>query len=89
MNEQEYKISGTCLYSAPTYQMVLKLLRKAHNIIIITYPVITDDDGECGCLWGYTIRKRLDSIHQNDEVYYNPEDATEAAILYIFEKNLI
>lgn len=73
---------------APTHQMTLKYLRKVHNIIIVTYPVVTDDDGECGCLWGYIIRKRLDSIHENDEVYYKPEDATEEAILYVL-KNLI
>lgn len=73
---------------AVTQQSAMAWLRKVHNIIIITYPVITDDDGECGCLWGYTIRKRLESIHENDEVYYNPEEATEAALLYVL-KNLI
>ncbi len=72
----------------PTIQMAMKWLRKEHNLCIVPLPVVTDDDGEGGCLWKYTISMKLKVLSDSENLYESPEIALDDAIKYCIE-NLI
>ena len=74
--------------SAPTQQMAMKYLRKVHTICIVSMPVVTDDDGEAGCLWYYIISRKLEVLHDSECLYGSSEIALNDAIKYCLE-NLI
>ncbi len=73
--------------TAPTIQMVIKWLQKIYKIIIIVSPSVTDDDGDAGCLWEYTIQNRLDIKYRSECLFEKTKDAYESAIKYYLENN--
>jgi len=75
-------------YTMPTIQMAMKWLRKVHNLCIVPLPVVTDDDGEGGCLWKYTISMKLKVLFDSENLYESPEIALDDAIKCCLE-NLI
>ena len=75
-------------YSAPTLQMAMKYLRKKHKLCIVSIPVVTDDDGDGGCLWNYVISRKLQPLYESESLYESPETALNNAIKYCLE-NLI
>ena len=75
-------------YSAPTLQMVMKYLRKKHKLCIVSMPVVTDDDGDGGCLWNFVISRKLKPLYESEHLYESPETAFNDAIKYCLE-NLI
>jgi len=75
-------------YTMPTHQMAMKWLRKKHNLCIVSLPLVTDDDGEGGCLWKYTILMKLKVLFDSGNLYESPEIALDDAIKYCLE-NLI
>jgi len=75
-------------YPCPTLQMAIKWLRKEHNLCIVPLPVVTDDDGEGGCLWKYTISMKLKVLFDSGNLYESPEIALDDAIKHCSE-NLI
>ena len=77
-----------CNCTAPTQQMVMQWLREKHNLCIIIFPIVTDDDGSAGCLWDYVISKHLIEQKRSKLAYEKYEDAVEDAIKYCLE-NLI
>ncbi len=81
--EKSYKDIVYC--SAPTHQMAMAWLREEHKLIIITLPLVTDDDGEAGCLWGFKILNRLNLLNESKNLYYKEEEAVEAALRYTLE----
>lgn len=81
---KDYKYDISC----PTLQMAMKWLREAHNICVVSFPVVTDDDGEAGCLWNYVILRKLEVLHNSECLYEFSETACEAAIKNCLE-NLI
>ena len=72
----------------PTLQMAIKWLLKKHNICIVSLPVVTDDEGEGGCLWNYIISKKLKTLHTSDGLYESSEFALSNGLKYALE-NLI
>lgn len=70
---------------AVTLQMAMKWLMKNHNICIVSLPVVTDDDGEAGCLWNYIISRKLEVLHKSEYLYESPEIALNDAIKYCLE----
>lgn len=72
----------------PTLQMAMKWLMKNHNICIVSLPVVTDDDGEAGCLWDCVISKKLKTLHDYDGLYESSESALSNGLKYVLE-NLI
>jgi hypothetical protein len=74
--------------AAPTLQMAIKWLMKNHNICIVSLPVVTDDDGEAGCLWNCVISKKLKTLHNSDGLYESSESALSNGLKYVLE-NLI
>ena len=70
---------------APTLQMAMKWLRKEHNICIIPTPVVTDDDGEVGCLWRYMVYKKLQVLYVSETLYETFDCASNEAIKYCLE----
>ena len=85
-NEVETRIAKG--YQRPTLQMAMKWLRKEHNLCIVPLPIVTDDDGEGGCLWKYTISMKLKVLFDSENLYESPEIALDDAIKYCLE-NLI
>ena len=81
---KDYKYDISC----PTLQMAMKWLRKAHNICVVSFPVVTDDDGEAGCLWNYVISRKLKTLHNSDALYESSESALSNGLKYTLE-NLI
>lgn len=77
-------ITKNCI-KAPTLQMAIKWLKKKHNICIISLPVVTDDDGEAGCLWNYIISRKLEVLHNSECLYESSEIALNDAIKYCLE----
>ena len=77
-----------CCISMPTLQMACKWLRKVHRICIVIMPVVTDDDGDAGCLWNYIISRKLEALHKSECLYESHEIALNDAIKYCLE-NLI
>lgn len=75
-------------YSAPTLQMAMKWLREVHSLCVYSIPLVTDSDGSAGCLWGYVISKRLETLHKSECLFEEPEQACGEAIKYCLE-NLI
>ena len=75
-NNENYKEWIT----APTLQMAMKWLRKEHNLCIVSLPVVTDDEGEGGCLWKYTISMKLKVLFDSGNLYESPEIALDDAI---------
>lgn len=75
-------------YPCITLQMAIKGLRIMHNLCIVSLPVVTDDDGDAGCLWNYTISRKLEVLHKSECLYESPEIALNEAIKYCL-KNLI
>lgn len=73
--------------TAPTVQMVIKWLQKIYKIIIIVSPSVTDDDGDAGCLWEYTIQNRLEIKYRSECLFEKTKDAYESAIKYYLENN--
>lgn len=73
--------------TAPTIQMVIKWLQKIYKIIIIVSPSVTDDEGDAGCLWEYTIQNRLEIKYRSECLFEKTKDAYESAIKYYFENN--
>lgn len=71
-----------------THQMAMKWLRIEHNLCIVPLPLVTDDDGEGGCLWKYTISMKLKVLFDSENLYESPEIALDDAIKYCLE-NLI
>ena len=71
-----------------TLQMAMKWLRKKHNLCIVPLPLVTDDDGEGGCLWKYTISMKLKVLFDSGNLYESPEIASDDAIKHCLE-NLI
>lgn len=79
--------SSPCYETAcPTLQMAIKWLMKKHNICIVSLPVVTDDDGDAGCLWNYIISKKLEVLHKSGCLYESPEIALNGAIKYCLEE---
>lgn len=76
------------IISCPTLQIVMKWFRKKYNLCIVSLPVVTDDNGEAGCLWNYMISKKLEISHNSENLYESPETALNDAIKYCLE-NLI
>ena len=72
-------------YPAPTLQMAIKWSMKNHNICIVSLPVVTDDDGDAGCLWNYIISRKLEVLHKSEYLYESPEIALNDAIKYCLE----
>ena len=85
-NEVETRVAKG--YQGPTLQMAIKWFRKKYNFCIISLPIVTDDDGEAGCLWNYMISKRLETLYNSEDLYECPEIALNNAIKYCLE-NLI
>ena len=77
-----------CFVCCPTLQMAMKWLRKEHNLCIILLPLVTDDDGEGGCLWKHTISMKLKVLFDSENLYESTEIASDDAIKYCLE-NLI
>jgi len=75
-------------YLAPTLQMAMKWLREVHSLCVYSIPLVTDSDGSAGCLWGYVISKRLETLHKSECLFEEPEQACGEAIKYCLE-NLI
>lgn len=73
---------------APTLQKAMKWLREVHKLCIIITPQVTDDDGDGGCLWKWTIEYLLVTQSFSLELFASYEEACEAAIKYCLE-NLI
>ena len=83
---------------APTLQMTMKWLRKAHNIYIYATPWYHEEEnplkkGEYNPIfdgWGYNILNLTTNavIAESDEdnLYSTPEEACEMAIKYYLEK---
>ena len=67
-------------FAAPTLQMAMKWLRIEHNLCIVPLPVVTDDDGEGGCLWKYTISMKLKVLFDSENLYESTEIALDDAI---------
>ena len=69
-------------YTQPSIsiQMAMKWLRKEHNLCIVSLPVVTDDEGEGGCLWKYTISMKLKVLFDSGNLYESPEIALDDAI---------
>lgn len=85
----QFPIEGVAsIISAPTLQMATKWLRKTYNICVVSFPVVTDDDGEAGCLWNYVILKKLKTLHNSDSIYESSEFALSNGLKYALE-NLI
>ena len=75
-------------YPAPTLQMAMKWLRKAHKLCITIIPKVTDDDGSGGCLWEWVATYLLVPQSISLELFESYEEACEAGIRYCLE-NLI
>ena len=73
---------------APTLQMAMKYLRNIHKLCISITPQVTDNDGDGGCLWEFTITKRLKPLYASLVLYESYGGACEDAIKYCLE-NLI
>lgn len=73
--------------TAPTIQMVIKWLQKIYKIIIIVSPSVTDDEGDAGCLWEYTIQNRLEIKYRSECLFEKTKDAYESSIKYYLENN--
>ena len=73
---------------AQTQSIIMKWLREVHRVCIVSMPVVTDDDGEAGCLWNHVISRKLEVLHNSECLYESSETACEAAIKYCLE-NLI
>ena len=84
----DYSKDRKNVIDAPTLQMAMKWLRKVHNLCIVPLPVVTDDDGEGGCLWKYTISMKLKVLFDSENLYESPEIALDDAIKCCLE-NLI
>lgn len=76
------------IYDCPTLQKTMKWLRKKHKLCIVSIPVVTDDDGDGGCLWNYVISRKLKPIYESESLYESPEAALNDAAKYCLE-NLI
>lgn len=85
--QDKYRVYGDTI-PAPSLALAMKWLREVHKICIVVQPVVTDDDGSGGCLWIFTISKRLKLMYKSEVVYERYEQACEAAIKYCLE-NLI
>ena len=68
--------------SAPTLDEAVKWLRRKHHIVVSIYPAVTDDDGEAGCLWEYSISKHCVPIHVSGMLFDKCDDALSKAIEY-------
>ena len=86
LNDYGEKHEETVL--APTFQMAIKWLRKEHKLCVVSIPVVTDDDGDGGCLWNYVISRKLNPLYESGSLYESPETALNDAIKYCLQ-NLI
>ena len=87
--EETYKFNWnfqTIDYSAPTLQMAIKYLRKKYKLCIVSIPVVTDDDGDGGCLWNYVISRKLIPLYESESLYESPKIALNNAIKYCLKK---
>ena len=89
----DYNITDRSRYperylDAPTIQMAMKWLRKAHKLCITIIPKVTDDDGSGGCLWEWVATYLLVPQSISLELFESYEEACEAAIKYCLENLL-